>query len=68
MVMSPNDNGTFPTIAGGGGGKIEYEWVFNGQSYNGANQRFKVDSLAEYPLTLIATIENTNITKQIEFH
>lgn len=64
FICSPNDNGTFPTIAGGGGGKIEYEWVFNGQSYNGANQRFEVDGLAEYPLTLIATIENTNITKQ----
>lgn len=48
------------------GGNIEYEWVFNGQTYTGSSQRLTVEELdRDYNLYVTATIEDTNISESI---
>ena len=64
FVCTPYEDGKTPNITGGGGGEIEYEWVFNGQSYSGANQRFVLETDAEYKIYLTAKIEDTNIIRK----
>ncbi len=75
-VNSPNNNlewicdtrGLGENVTSSHGGDIEYEWVFNGQTYTGANQRFKFDAYeASYTITATAKIEDTNITETDTF-
>ena len=63
-TCNPYKDGKTPNITGGGGGEIEYEWVFNGQSYSGANQRFVLTQEGDYKIYLTAKIEDTNIIRQ----
>lgn len=57
-----NKNGETASIMNGGG-EIEYEWVFNGQTYIGANQRLILPAYnQEYEVVVTAKIEDTNIT------
>ena len=63
-ICNPYKDGKTPNITGGGGGEIEYEWVFNGQSYSGANQRFVLTQEGDYKIYLTAKIEDTNIIRQ----
>ena len=63
-ICNPYKDGKTPNITGGGGGEIEYEWVFNGQAYSGANQRFVLTTEAEYMIYLTAKIADTNIVRK----
>ena len=63
-ICNPYKDGKTPNITGGGGGELEYEWVFNGQTYTGANQRFVLTTDAEYKIYLTAKIEDTNIVRK----
>ena len=55
-------------VTSSAGGDIEYEWVFNGQTYTGANQRFTFDTYgASYTITATAKIKDTNITQTDTF-
>ena len=56
------EDGKTPTVINGGG-EIVYEWVFNGQTYTGANQRFTLPAYnQEYEVIVTAQIKDTNIT------
>lgn len=59
-----DENGKKPISSAGG--EIEYEWIFNGQTYTGANQRFELPELdTNYQVYVTATISNTNISISI---
>ncbi len=45
------------------GGKIEYEWEFDGQTYTGANQKLLMPTVGSYNAIVTARIEDTNITE-----
>ncbi len=61
LICNPFEDDKTPAITGGGGGDIEYEWVFNGQTYSGINQKFILETEDEYKIYLTAKIANTNI-------
>lgn len=66
-ICDPRGLGKNITISAGGG-DIEYEWYFNGQTYSGANQRFVFEAYdIPYTITLTAKIEDTNITETDSF-